>query len=144
MITMTIHDDKFRNRLKSLDMDLRRSARRILKELSTELVEESVRRVSEHSRTGHMKTTIHEYSETGWTRIVDFGESTYLDKGSDPHTMPIKDTIIMSRYYGMHPDHFANHIKKYGTKPHPFIDESFKKILGIREKIYRRELKRTM
>lgn len=141
-MALTVNNKRFNKEMKDFELDLRKSARRIIKELSIELVEESVKRVSKHSKTGHMVTTIKEYPETAWTRIVDFGESTYLDEGSIPHVVPIKDAIIMSKYYDMHPDHFANLIKKYGTKPHPFINDAEKAVMDKRVGIYKKELKR--
>lgn len=133
---------KFSNRMRELGGDLKKSGRRVIKEIADEIVEEAVARVEKHSVTGDMAQEIYEAQYTGWSRVVMFGEAIHLDEGSVPHTIPIKDAIIMAKHYGIHPDHFANSIKKKGTKACPFIDESRMIVENRVDDIIRREINR--
>jgi len=144
MISVRIDHRDLIQDMKRLKVDLRKSARRIIKDVATEVVEESIKNIEHRKKTGGMKREIFEYPETAWRRIVVFGDATYLDEGSDPHIMPIKDTIIMSKFYDMHPDHFANYIKKHGTRAHPFIDTSFNNVMMRTDDIIRKELDRAL
>lgn len=142
MMSMTIdHKDVIQD-MKRFGLDLRKSARRIIKNISEEIVEESIARVEKHRVTGDMVSQIYEYPETAWKRMVVFGDSSYLDSGTDPHGMPPKEAAAMAKHYGMNKHHLWNYVKKHGTKAHPFIDESYYTVINRIDDIMRRELER--
>ena len=130
--------------MRRMEVDLRAGARRIVRDIADEMVEEGIREVSSHSKTGNMTTDIHSYSKDGWTKIVDFGDSQFLDSGSEPHAIPWSVAEEMAPYYGMTPGQFFGMIKKYGTEAHPFIDSTYETVVNRIDTIIQRELDRTI
>lgn len=130
--------------MNKMGIDLRASARRIVRDVADEMVEEGIREVSSHTKTGNMTDDIHQYSKDGWTRVVDFGDAQFLDSGSKPHAIPWSVAEEMAPYYGMTPGQFFGMIKKYGTDAHPFINSTYETVVNRIDIISQRELDRTI
>lgn len=130
--------------MKRMGIDLRASARRIIRDVSEEMVEEGTRQVSFHTKTGNMTNDIFAYSKDGWIRVVEFGDSQFLDSGSKPHAIPWSVAEEMASFYGMTPGQFFGMIKKYGTDAHPFIDSTYETVMNRIDPIIQRELDRTI
>lgn len=142
--TIILNHRSFSEKLKNLESDLRVSARRIVRNVAEEMVEESVLRVSRHYKTGNMEMNIVSYPLNGWTRVVDFGDARFLDSGSLPHKIPWDVAKEMAPKYDMTPGQFYGMIKHYGTAPHPFINDTYEKVLNRIDVIIQKELDRVI
>ena len=144
VMSITIDHRDFLQDMKKLGLDLRVSARRIMRDIADDLVEESITNMFQHSKTHDMEDNIYQVQDSQWSRIVFFGDARFLDSGSKPHSMPPDEAERMAGAYGMTKWQFWGMVKKYGTQAHPFIDESENAVLNRIDMIMERELNRIM
>ena len=128
-MVLTIDDSELKRHLKSMDSNIIKFGRMMIRRKAEILVEEL--HIREKVVTGALRErTRKQPSRKGWGYDIimpKYGD--YVDRGTGPskskNYMPIRKALPYIRAYGIrNVNSWRKYISEHGTKPHPFIRAS--------------------